>query len=120
VTPSGAGSVVSGRVLTLVGSFAIGEEEGWSAWSSGLRFGGLSARGRLDPGDQPADGFASQDDPQGVGGGGGMREAVGPRLDPFKDWIFERLAADPRIQSQRLREMAGELGYAGGKSIFDH
>jgi hypothetical protein len=29
------------------------------------------------------------------------------------------LAADPRIQSQRLREMACELGYAGGKSIFD-
>ena len=28
-------------------------------------------------------------------------------------------AADPRIQSQRLREMAGELGYQGGKSIFD-
>ena len=24
-----------------------------------------------------------------------------------------------RIQSQRLRELAGELGYAGGKSIFD-
>jgi transposase len=41
------------------------------------------------------------------------------KLDPFKDWICEQLAADPRIQSQRLRELAGELGYEGGKSIFD-
>ena len=47
------------------------------------------------------------------------REPVGSKLDPFRDWICERLAADPRIQSQRLREMAGELGYQGGKSIFD-
>jgi hypothetical protein len=29
------------------------------------------------------------------------------------------LQADPRIPSQRLREMAVELGYAGGKTIFD-
>src|ERR1700729_964683 len=48
-----------------------------------------------------------------------QRESAGSKLDPFKDWIGERLAADPRIQSQRLREMAGELGYQGGKSIFD-
>jgi transposase len=41
------------------------------------------------------------------------------KLDPLKDWICEQLRADPRIQSQRLREIAGELGYAGGKSIFD-
>ena len=47
------------------------------------------------------------------------RELAGSKLDPFKDWICERLAADPRIQSQRLREMAGEVGYQGGKSIFD-
>jgi transposase len=47
------------------------------------------------------------------------REPAGSKLDPFKDWICERLAADPRIQSQRLREMAGEIGYQGGKSIFD-
>ena len=38
------------------------------------------------------------------------RKAVGSKLDPFKDWICEQLAADPRIQSQRLREMAGEIG----------
>ena len=43
----------------------------------------------------------------------------GSKLDPFRDWICEQLAADPRIQSQRLREMASELGYRGGKSIFD-
>jgi transposase len=47
------------------------------------------------------------------------RPASGSKLDPFKDWICEQLAAEPRIQSQRLREMADELGYEGGKSIFD-
>ena len=47
------------------------------------------------------------------------RAAAGSKLDPFRDWICEQLRADPTIQSQRLREMAGELGYAGGKSIFD-
>jgi transposase len=48
-----------------------------------------------------------------------QRRPVGSKLDPFKDWICEQLAGDPRIQSQRLREMATELGYEGGKSIFD-
>src|SRR5205823_4655168 len=48
-----------------------------------------------------------------------QRESAGSKLDPFKGWICERLAEDPRIQSQRLREMAGEIGYQGGKSIFD-
>jgi transposase len=47
------------------------------------------------------------------------RPVSGSMLDPFRDWICEQLAADPRIQSQRLRELAAELGYAGGKSIFD-
>jgi transposase len=47
------------------------------------------------------------------------REPAGSKVDPFKDWICEQLAADPRIQSQRLREMAAEVGYEGGKSIFD-
>ena len=41
------------------------------------------------------------------------------KVDPFREWICEQLAADPRIASQRLREMAGEIGYVGGKSIFD-
>ena len=47
------------------------------------------------------------------------RKPTGSKLDPFKDWICERLAVDPRIQSLRLREMASELGYDGSKSIFD-
>jgi transposase len=47
------------------------------------------------------------------------RSKTASKLDPFKDWICEQLAADPAIQSQRLRELAAELGYAGGKSIFD-
>jgi transposase len=41
------------------------------------------------------------------------------KLDPFKEWICEELQADPGIQSLRLRQMAAELGYVGGKSIFD-
>jgi transposase len=47
------------------------------------------------------------------------RAPAGSKLDPFKDWICERLQDDPSIQSLRLREMAIELGYAGGKTIFD-
>jgi transposase len=47
------------------------------------------------------------------------RKPAGSKLDPFKEWICEQLQADPRIQSQRLRELAVELGYDGGKSIFD-
>lgn len=48
-----------------------------------------------------------------------MRAPAGSKLDPFKDWICEQLREDPTIPSLRLREMATELGYAGGKSIFD-
>src|SRR4051794_4318510 len=47
------------------------------------------------------------------------RPAAVSKLDPFRDWICEQLEADPRIQSQRLREMAAEVGYQGGKTIFD-
>jgi hypothetical protein len=47
------------------------------------------------------------------------RASVGSKLDPFKEWICEQLRADPTIQSLRLREMASEVGYQGGKSIFD-
>ena len=36
-----------------------------------------------------------------------------------RTWICEQLRADPGIQSLRLREMAAELGYEGGKTIFD-
>ncbi len=41
------------------------------------------------------------------------RPAAGSKLDPFKDWICEQLAAGPRIPSQRLRELAVEIGFAG-------
>ena len=44
---------------------------------------------------------------------------AGSKLDPFRDWICGQLQADPSIQSQRLRELASEIGYEGGKSIFD-
>ena len=47
------------------------------------------------------------------------RPAVVSKVDPFREWICEQLMADPTIQSLRLREMATELGYEGGKSIFD-
>lgn len=44
---------------------------------------------------------------------------AGSILDPFKDWICEQLQADPRVPSQRLRELAVEIGYVGGKTVFD-
>ena len=47
------------------------------------------------------------------------RAPAGSMLDPFKDWICEQLQADPKVPSQRLRELAGEIGYEGGKTIFD-
>jgi transposase len=47
------------------------------------------------------------------------RPPVSSKLDPFRPWIEEQLQADPRIPSQRLRELCEELGYVGGKTIFD-
>jgi hypothetical protein len=38
-----------------------------------------------------------------------ISKRTGSKLDPFKDWICEQLAADPKILSQRLREIATEL-----------
>jgi hypothetical protein len=48
-----------------------------------------------------------------------VRAPAGSKLDPFKDWICEQLREDATISSLRLREMACELGYEGGKTIFD-
>jgi transposase len=48
-----------------------------------------------------------------------VRAPAGSKLDPFKEWICEQLREDPTIQAQRLRELAAEWGYAGGKTIFD-
>ena len=114
---------LSGRPLTLVRLLSIGEEEGlvgveqWAEVRRMHRVDGLSAReisrrtGLAR--DTVARLLAAPEPPKY------QRQPTGSKLDPFKDWICEQLAADPRIQSQRLREMAGELGYEGGKSIFD-
>jgi hypothetical protein len=48
-----------------------------------------------------------------------VRAPAPSKLDLFKVWIEDQLRADPRIPSQRLRELAVELGYEGGKTIFD-
>jgi hypothetical protein len=48
-----------------------------------------------------------------------VRPAAASKLDPYREWICEQLRAEPTLQSQRLRELASELGYAGGRSIFD-
>jgi hypothetical protein len=47
------------------------------------------------------------------------RSPAGSILDPFKEWICEELQADPKVPSQRLRELAAEIGYSGGKTVFD-
>ncbi len=47
------------------------------------------------------------------------RPASASKLDPFREWICAQLKDDPSIPSLRLRELATELGFAGGKSIFD-
>jgi transposase len=57
--------------------------------------------------------LASDDPPR-------YRRAPGPsKLDPFRPWIEEQLRADPEIPAKRLRELAEQLGYRGGKTIFD-
>jgi transposase len=48
-----------------------------------------------------------------------VRAPAASKLDPFRGWVCGELQADPRIPSQRLRELAVELGYVGGKTIFD-
>jgi hypothetical protein len=88
----------------------------------GGRQADASGRAALDPGDQPAHRAASQDDPACVGGRDAAaysRPAAASKLDPFRDWICEQLRADPQVQSLRPREMAADLGYEGGETIFD-
>jgi transposase len=48
-----------------------------------------------------------------------VRAPGGSILDPFKDWICEQLDDDATTTSQRLRELAGEIGYEGAKTVFD-
>jgi transposase len=43
------------------------------------------------------------------------RVRAGSKLDPYREWICEQLKAEPTIRSQRLRELASEFGYTGGK-----
>lgn len=47
------------------------------------------------------------------------RPRVVSKLDPFRDRISAQLLAEPSTPSQRLREMAVEIGYDGGRSNFD-
>lgn len=47
------------------------------------------------------------------------RPERGSKLDPFKDDIARLLKSDPRMPSQRIRELIGELGFDGGKTIVD-
>lgn len=47
------------------------------------------------------------------------RPAKGSKLDPFKDEIHALLREDPEVESQRIRELLAEQGYAGGKTITD-
>jgi transposase len=41
------------------------------------------------------------------------------RLEPFKEEIHRLLREEPRLPGVRLRELIGELGYEGGKTIVD-
>ena len=41
------------------------------------------------------------------------------KLDPFRGEIAELLRAEPRIPSQRIRELIAELGFDGAKTIVD-
>jgi len=50
---------------------------------------------------------------------GYVRPAKGSKLDPFKDEVHRLLRDDPEIESQRIRELLAEQGYAGGKTITD-
>jgi transposase len=47
------------------------------------------------------------------------RAPAGSKLDPFKDEIHRLLKSDPRLPSQRIRELIAPLGFDGGKTIVD-
>jgi transposase len=109
--------------LTLAGSVWIGEEErvvGVQEWAEIRRLVLVEGRSQREVAlrlglarDTVAKAVHSAAPPRY------SRMPAGSKLDPFKDWICEQLREDPSIPSQRLREMAGELGYEGGKTIFD-
>jgi hypothetical protein len=109
--------------LTLAGSVWIGEEEGVvgvQQWAEIRRLVLVEGRSQREVAmlmglarDTVAKAVRRETPPKS------SRAPAGSKVDPFKDWICEQLQADPTIRSQRLREMASELGYAGGKTIFD-
>jgi transposase len=41
------------------------------------------------------------------------------KLDPFREEIHRLLRSDARLPGKRIRELLGEQGYAGGKTILD-
>ncbi len=47
------------------------------------------------------------------------RPARGSKLDPFKEEVHRLLREEPRLPGVRVRELIGELGYAGGQTIID-
>jgi transposase len=47
------------------------------------------------------------------------RAPAGSKLDAFKDEIHRLLREDPKLPGQRVRELIGELGFDGGKTIVD-
>ena len=119
----GAGPVVSGWALTLAGSEWFGEEErvvGVQQWAEIRRLVLVEGRSQREVAlrmgvarDTVARAVRSETPPRY------SRMPAGSKLDPFKDWICEQLQADPKVPSQRLRELAVEIGYAGGKTVFD-
>jgi transposase len=114
---------VSGRVVTLVRSWWSGEEEsvvGVEQWAEIRRMHRVERLSIREIGRRTGlhrktirRALASDEPPRY------RRSPAGSKLDPFKEWVCEQLTAEPGMPSQRLRELAGELGYAGGKSIFD-
>jgi transposase len=47
------------------------------------------------------------------------RAPAGSKIDPFKDEIHRLLKDDAAITGQRIRELIGEQGFEGGKTIVD-
>jgi transposase len=104
---------LSGRVRTLDRSIAIGEEEGlvgveqWAEVRRLHRVEGVSIREisrRTGLHRKTIRRALAAAEPPSY-----SRPATVSKLDPLKGWIGEQLAADPKIPSQRLRELAAEL-----------
>jgi transposase len=47
------------------------------------------------------------------------RPPAGSKLDPHKEEIHRLLRAEPRMPATRIRELIGEQGYEGGRTILD-